>query len=199
MQTTSQSSIATKKQQLETLYNLFNNCIQCPLGSLGRKNVVFGAGNPDSKIIFIGEGPGAKEDLENTPFIGRSGQLLTKALATCGIKREEVYITNIVKCRPPLNRAPTNIEIATCTNLLLEKQLSIIQPEMICTLGTTAFTYFFGKKTIFSESRGKIFKFNKWKIFPMYHPAYLLRNPKMLPEFVADLEKIFNAKINNIK
>lgn len=187
--------IATKKQQLEELYNLFNNCTQCPLGSLGRENIVFGAGNPDSKIVFIGEGPGAQEDLQGKPFVGRSGQLLTKVLELCGTRREDIYITNIVKCRPPLNRAPAPIEVTTCTNLLLKKQLSIIKPDIICTLGATAFTFFCGNSETISQSRGKIFTFKEYNILPTYHPAYLLRNPKMLPIFISDLEKVFNTKI----
>lgn len=181
----------TKKQQLEHLYNLFNNCTQCPLGSLGRKNVVFGSGNPESKIVFVGEAPGAQEDAQGKPFVGRSGQLLTKALQCCGINREDIYITNIVKCGPPLNRTPTRNEIMTCTDLLLKKQLSIIKPELICTLGTTAFNYFCGTSHTISQSRGKIFTTNEFHVLPTYHPAYLLRNPKMLPIFVDDLKKVF--------
>jgi uracil-DNA glycosylase family 4 len=113
-------SSLTKKQQLDQLYNLYKNCIQCPLGTLGRTNVVFGSGNPDSKIIFIGEGPGAQEDLLAEPFVGKSGQLLTKILKELEVKREDIYITNIVKCRPPENRAPAPIEMVTCTSLLLK-------------------------------------------------------------------------------
>lgn len=182
----------SKKQQLEQLYKLFNNCTKCPLGTLGRQNIVFGTGNPDSPVVLIGEGPGAKEDLEAKPFIGRSGQLLTKVLEQCGLSRDDIYITNIVKCRPPLNRAPTQLEAMTCTNLLLNKQLSIINPQVICTLGATAFTYFCGTGQTISESRGKIFKAKEYNVLPTYHPAYVLRNPKMLPIFASDLKKVFN-------
>jgi len=188
-------TFSTKKQQLDHLYSLFNNCTNCPLGSLGRINVVFGSGNPDSKIVIIGEGPGAQEDLQGKPFVGRSGQLLTKVLEHCGARREDVYITNIVKCRPPLNRAPAPIEVMTCTNLLLKKQLSIIKPDIICTLGATAFTYFCGTERTISQSRGKVFTVKEYNILPTYHPAYLLRNPKMLPIFISDLEKVFSMKI----
>ena len=184
--------LKTKKQQLEQLYSLFNNCTRCPLGSLGRTNVVFGSGNPDSKIVFVGEGPGAQEDQQGKPFVGKSGQLLTKVLEHCDINREDIYITNIVKCRPPLNRAPIPLEIMTCTNLLLKKQLSIIQPDIICTLGATAFTYFCGTSRTISQSRGNIFVVKEYNVLPTYHPAYLLRNPKMLPIFVSDIKKLFS-------
>lgn len=184
-------NIFDKKQQLEKLYNLFNNCTQCPLGALGRTQVVFGTGNPESKVIIIGEGPGAQEDLQGEPFVGRSGQLLTTALKQLGIEREDIYITNIVKCRPPENRAPLPTETLTCTNLLLKKQLSIIQPEIICTLGATAFTYFCGTSSSISKARGTFFSVKNYTVLPTYHPAYLLRNPKMLPIFIADLQKVF--------
>src|SRR3989304_8072339 len=117
-----------KKQiLLNDLYELYKNCKECPLGSLGRTNVVFGEGDPNAKLLFVGEAPGQQEDIQNRPFIGRSGKLFTKSLEAAGSSREKVYITNIVKCRPPHNRNPLPQEAATCINLLLLRQITIIQ------------------------------------------------------------------------
>src|SRR5579872_2582777 len=127
-----------KQQLLDQLYAPYRNCTMCPLGTLGRTNVVFGEGNPDADLLFIGEGPGAAEDAQGRPFVGRSGKLLTKTLEGLGIKREDVFITNIVKCRPPENRAPTPVEAGICTNLFLYNQIKIIRPKVICVLGATA-------------------------------------------------------------
>ena len=117
---------AFKQQLLDTLYEPYKKCLQCPLGFLGRTNVVFGEGNPDANLLFIGEGPGKEEDLQGRPFVGRSGQLLNRALGLVGISRPDVYITNIVKCRPPNNRAPLPIEITTWMNLLLNNKIKIM-------------------------------------------------------------------------
>jgi len=181
--------IKTYKQKLlEQLYEPYKKCTMCPLGNLGRKNIVFGEGNPNTKLMFIGEGPGQKEDDLCRPFVGRSGQLLTKVLEAIGLSREQVFITNVVKCRPPKNRNPLPKERETCTNLLLLKQIKIIRPKVICTLGSVAMQTFFENNAKISKIRGKIFKKDGTNIIPTYHPAYILRNNRELENFANDIK-----------
>lgn len=178
----------TKQQQLDALYAPYKKCTQCPLGNLGRINVVFGSGNPDARLMFIGEAPGKEEDIQNNPFVGRSGQLLNRALNAANIKREDVFITNIVKCRPPKNRRPTPQESTTCKNLLLLNQIKIIQPRVICTLGSTAIQELLSMpKLQITDIRGKTQKIDNITIVPTYHPAYILRNPSKLEILINDL------------
>ncbi len=178
-----------KQALLDALYSPYKNCVMCPLGSLGRTNIVFGEGNPDAQLLLIGEGPGKNEDALARPFIGRSGQLLTKALNALEIHRDDIYITNIVKCRPPNNRAPLTNEVATCTSLLLEKQIKIIQPRAICTLGSSATNTLLKTMTPITKIRGTIQTYQSTPLIPTYHPAYILRNPKELVKLTQDLEK----------
>jgi len=178
----------TEKQELlNKLYSKYTQCKACPLGSLVRTNVVFGEGNPNAHIMFIGEGPGEQEDRLNRPFIGRSGNLLTKVMEAAGINREDVYITNIVKCRPPKNRNPLPIEISTCVNLLLLNQIAIIKPNIICILGSVALHALLDKNISISNARGKIFKKGNIAFIPTFHPAYILRNKQQLETFFNDL------------
>jgi DNA polymerase len=178
----------TKQEQLNALYAPYKKCQQCPLANLGRTNVVFGSGNPDAELMFIGEGPGRDEDIQGFPFVGRSGQLLTRALNSIGIKREDVFITNIVKCRPPNNRRPTPQESATCKNLLLFNQIKIINPLVICTLGSVAIQELLAMPDLqISTIRGKPRALDDTIIIPTYHPAYILRNPAMLEVLIKDL------------
>ncbi|KKP28167.1 MAG: Uracil-DNA glycosylase [candidate division TM6 bacterium GW2011_GWF2_30_66] len=181
-----------KFEALEKLYKKYKNCQNCPLAKLGRKNIVFGEGNPNAKLIIVGEGPGEKEDAACKPFIGKSGQLLTKILEQTGLKREDVFITNTVKCRPPKNRNPKTEEIESCTKLLLLKQIDIIEPKVICTLGAIPARVFLGKKVNnlpikITAIRGQIFKCGNLTIIPTYHPAYILRNNKELQNFTSDI------------
>ncbi len=176
-----------KQSLLDALYAPYKNCTMCPLGTLGRTNVVFGEGNPDADILFIGEGPGASEDQQGRPFVGRSGKLLTKALEGLGIQRADVFITNIVKCRPPNNRPPTPEEATMCTSLFLFNQLKIIRPAIICALGATALRSLFGQEVKISKVRGTIMRFDEYPLIPTYHPAYILRNASELKTFVQDL------------
>ncbi len=177
-----------KQLFLNELYEPYKNCNACPLGSLGRKKVVFGRGNPDAKLMLIGEGPGRDEDLQGIPFVGRSGKLLTTVLASLGIEESEVYITNIVKCRPPKNRTPSPEESNTCMKTLLEKQLSIVQPLAICTLGTCATKTLLKSSLEISKLRGTIQSYLSIPVIPTYHPAYILRTPKKLPVLADDLK-----------
>jgi uracil-DNA glycosylase len=176
-----------KQQLLDDLYAPFKNCMRCPLGGLGRTQVVFGSGNPDARLMLIGEGPGADEDKQGLPFVGRSGQLLTRLLTAAGTSRDQVYISNIVKCRPPGNRKPLPLESSTCKKLLLFKQIKIIRPTILCTLGSTALEGLLSQQVKITQARGKEIKFEDMTIIPTYHPAYILRNPKELETLFADL------------
>ncbi|MBA2307395.1 uracil-DNA glycosylase [Candidatus Dependentiae bacterium] len=176
-----------KQQRLDALYAPYRKCTECPLGLLGRTNVVFGEGNPDATLLFTGEAPGRKEDLEGRPFIGQSGRLLDEALALAGITRSETFIGSIVKCRPPHNRPPRPIEITTCTKLFLFNQIAIIEPRIICVLGSVALNVFTEKKTAISHVRGTILPYKKGIVlFPIYHPAYLLRNRSQFNTWIDD-------------
>ncbi len=177
-----------KQALLEKLYAPYKACTLCPLGSLGRTSVVFGQGNADAKIMFIGEAPGQKEDEQGRPFVGRSGQLLTKVLADLGLNRDDVYITNTVKCRPPNNRAPVFKEVATCIKILLQEQIKIIQPKVICTLGTSPMKALLKDSLAITQTRGTLQSYGNILLIPTYHPAYILRKPKELPKMVADIK-----------
>jgi DNA polymerase len=180
---------AQKKQVLlNALYEPYKKCMACPLATLGRKNVVFGEGNPDAKLMFIGEGPGQEEDSQARPFVGRSGKLLTRILTMLGVERSQVFITNIVKCRPPQNRKPLPLESATCKNLLLFKQIQIIEPKVICTLGATALEALLEKEIKIGAMRGKETIFNNIVLIPTFHPAYILRNPNELEKITFDIQ-----------
>lgn len=165
-----------KEDLMRIVEERIRECQMCPLGLI-KKNAVPGEGNLYSPIMFVGEGPGEEEDIQGRPFVGKAGQLLTKILESVNIKRESVYITNIVKCRPPNNRVPTNLEIQSCSDYLLS-QIQIINPRMIVPLGSTAVNFFLGKDEQITKVRGKE---SIWRdsivIFPMFHPSYLLRNP----------------------
>ena len=176
---------------LEELYAPYRNCTACPLGKLGRINVVFGDGNPDARLMLIGEGPGQKEDEQGKPFVGRSGALLNQILHTIGLDRSDIYISNIVKCRPPLNRTPLPSEMKTCKELLLEKQIAIIQPRIICTLGSAALQGLCELPIKITQERGVARMLYNTPTIPTYHPAYILRNPTKLPDLLRDLQLAF--------
>jgi uracil-DNA glycosylase family 4 len=174
---------------LKELENIVLNCHLCNL-SKSRNRVVFGEGNPNSKIMFIGEAPGREEDIQGKPFVGRSGEILTKMIENVlNIKREEVYITNIVKCRPPQNRDPKIEEIESCKPYLL-KQIEIINPKIIVTLGRIAFKYLLNNETPITKARGNLYDFMGIKVIPTFHPSYLLRNPSKKKEALIDLKFI---------
>jgi DNA polymerase len=150
-------------------------CTRCKL-SQGRSTIVFGAGSPDARLMIIGEGPGEEEDRQGKPFVGRAGQLLTKMLESVGLTREEVYICNIVKCRPPGNRNPEPEEIAACAPFLAG-QLGAIQPGVICALGTFAAQHLLRTREPISRLRGQMHRLGAAIVIPTFHPAFLLRNP----------------------
>ena len=161
---------------LETVWNKIQGCQRCKLHS-GRTHIVFGAGNPHADLVFVGEGPGYYEDQQGKPFVGKAGELLTRIIEAIGLRREDVYITNIVKCRPPNNRDPEPDEIAMCEPFLLQ-QLEIIQPKIICALGRCAAQTLLKTTTPISRLRGRFHDYHGIKLMPTYHPAYLLRNPQ---------------------
>jgi len=150
-------------------------CTRCKL-CRGRTQIVFGVGNPRADLVFVGEAPGAEEDAQGEPFVGRAGQLLTRIIQAIGLRREDVYICNVIKCRPPGNRSPEPDEIASCEPFLL-KQLEAIRPKLICTLGSPATQTLLKTKEPISRMRGRFFEFRGVPLLPTYHPAYLLRNP----------------------
>lgn len=181
--------ISLKQELLSALYAPYKNCNLCPLAKTGRGNVVFGRGNPDASLLLIGEAPGRDEDIQGLPFVGRSGKLLEKTLETLGIDKNSIYITNIVKCRPPQNRTPLPNEIKICTEFLLKKQIEIIRPKIICTLGSSALNSLTKAPKKITKIRGIAQPYNDIFILPTYHPAYILRNSTQLIFFTEDLKK----------
>ena len=182
----------SKHLLLEQLYEPYKKCFSCPLGILGRQNVVFGQGNPDAQLMIIGEAPGKDEDEQGFPFVGRSGKFLTKTLLSLGIDRKEIFITNSVKCRPPQNRKPTPFERKTCKDILLIKQIDIIKPKIICTLGSAAIESLLEKPIKMNETRDSEMFFGSIPIIATYHPAYIMRNPKKLDLFIKDLSLAYS-------
>ncbi len=166
-----------KAETLEQLNKMICNCTKCVLHK-GRNKFVFGSGNPNAKVMVIGEGPGAEEDKQGLPFVGRAGQLLTDILKAIKFSREEVYIGNIVKCRPPDNRTPLPAEMDTCLPYL-KKQIELIQPKLILCLGLTAAKGLLKKKDSLTSLRGQVFEYEGIKTMVTFHPAALLRNPKL--------------------
>ena len=163
------------------------DCTRCPLAFEGRQTIVFGDGDPNARLLFVGEGPGADEDVQGVPFIGKAGQLLNNMITAMGLTREEVYIANIVKCRPPGNRVPEPIEANTCTPFLFE-QIGVVRPEVIVALGSTAATYLLAAKSPLSALRGRVHAALGTKLIVTYHPAFLLRDPRQKKEAWADLQ-----------
>ena len=176
------------EKKLEKIKQQVTECTNCEL-SQTRTNSVPGKGNFKSDVIFVGEAPGKNEDIKGEPFIGIAGKKLSSALENAGISREQVYITNIVKCRPPKNRVPTIIERDTCKNYL-EKEIQIIKPEIICILGNTAFKSLLDGKEII-KFRGKIVKKNDQLYFLTIHPAATIYNQKLISVLKKDMKKLF--------
>lgn len=172
---------------LQVIREEIGDCKRCPLAFAGRHTIVFGEGDPNTRLMFVGEGPGADEDMQGRPFVGRAGQLLNNMIAAMGLKREEVYIANIVKCRPPQNRTPEPVEANTCSQFLFQ-QIDVIRPEILVALGSTAATYLLGGKASLSSLRGRIHQAHGSKLIVTYHPAYLLRDPRQKKEAWADLQ-----------
>ncbi|MBI5179911.1 MAG: uracil-DNA glycosylase [Nitrospirae bacterium] len=177
-----------KPKTLEDVRKMIGDCKQCGLHKK-RKNIVFGSGNEKAEIVFVGEAPGGDEDIQGKPFVGKAGQLLTKIIEAMGLKREDVYIANIIKCRPPNNRNPLEDEISACEPFLKE-QLRIINPMIICALGTFAAQTLLKTKEKITSLRGKFYTYEGIKLMPTFHPAYLLRNPNDKKYTWEDVQKI---------
>ena len=173
------------------------DCQRCKLYRT-RRTLVFGEGNERATLMLIGEGPGYEEDLQGRPFVGKAGQLLTKILQSIQLQREEVYITNIVKCRPPQNRNPESDEVQSCRPFLL-KQIGAIQPKIICALGTFSAQTILKTGSKITALRGKLYDLEGIKVIPTYHPAFLLRNPEKKREVWEDMKKIAEWLNNNDK
>ena len=177
------------------------DCQRCKLARLGRKQIVFGTGDPHAELMFIGEGPGADEDAQGLPFVGRAGQLLNNMIAAMGLKREEVYIANIVKCRPPGNRTPERDECDTCSPFLM-RQIRVVRPKVIVALGATAAKNLLGMNDSMASLRGRFYDFSPTraladtdepfdcKLAVTYHPAFLLRDPRQKDEAWKDLQMV---------
>ena len=175
---------------LELIRENLGECTRCRLHEQ-RNKIVFGVGNPRAELVFVGEGPGRDEDLQGFPFVGRAGKLLTQMIEAMGLNRENVYICNVVKCRPPENRKPEDDEIATCSPYLY-RQLDAIAPKAIVCLGGVAAQTLLNTKDPISRFRGNWFDFRNTKLLATYHPAYLLRNPSAKGEVWKDLQKVMS-------
>jgi len=174
---------------LKAIQDDIGDCTRCPLAYAGRRKIVFADGDVGARLMFVGEGPGADEDTSGVPFVGKAGQLLNNMITAMGLKREEVYIANIVKCRPPANRAPEPAEANTCTQFLL-RQMDVVQPEVVVALGATAATYLLGVKQSLAGLRGRWHSCRGAKLAVTYHPAFLLRDPRMKGEAWKDLQMV---------
>jgi len=180
---------AARPAALQTIQEEIGDCTRCPLAYAGRHKIVFADGDPNARLMFVGEGPGADEDAQGLPFVGKAGQLLNNMIGAMGLKREEVYIANIVKCRPPGNRVPEPEEANTCTQFLV-RQIDVVQPEVIVALGSTAATYLLGVKQSLSGLRGRWHTCRGAKLAVTYHPAFLLRDPRQKSEAWKDLQMV---------
>src|SRR5437870_7728297 len=180
---------------LERICGELDGCTRCKLHQR-RTNIVFGVGNPHAELVFVGEGPGHDEDVQGIPFVGRAGQLLTQMINAMGLSREDVYIANVVKCRPPENRTPEKDEIATCLPFLL-RQLTNINPKVIVCLGSVAAQALLNTNKAISHFRGQWLDFRGAKLMATYHPAYLLRNPHAKPEVWADRSEEHTSELQS--
>jgi len=165
------------------------DCTRCKLHALGRTQIVFGVGNPRAALMFVGEAPGADEDAQGIPFVGRAGQLLTRIIEAIGLKRDDVYIANVIKCRPPGNRNPEPDEVAACEPFLM-RQIDAIRPKVIVALGTFAARALVGGNVPISRLRGRVFACRGARLVPTFHPAYLLRNPEAKRDTWEDMKKV---------
>lgn len=176
--------------ELREIRDDLGDCTRCKLHGLGRRQIVFGVGNPRADLMFVGEAPGADEDVQGEPFVGRAGQLLTKIIEAIGLKRADVYIANVIKCRPPANRNPEPDEVATCEPFLL-RQIETIQPKVIVALGTFAAKALLKTDAPISRLRGQVFEHpGGAKLIPTFHPAFLLRSPERKRDVWEDMKKV---------
>ncbi len=180
-----------KAAALQAVRDTVGDCTRCPLAYAGRHTIVFADGDPDAALMFVGEGPGADEDTSGIPFVGKAGQLLNNMIAAMGLRREQVYIANIVMCRPPKNRVPEPVEANTCSPFLLQ-QIDIVQPKVIVALGSTAAMYLLGVRQPLNALRGQWHDVRGARCAVTYHPAFLLRDPRQKGEAWKDLQRVMS-------
>jgi DNA polymerase len=183
-----ESAVHDRKQALAVIREDLGDCKRCGLHQ-NRTNIVFGTGNHEAELMFVGEGPGADEDAQGLPFVGRAGQLLNSMIAAMGLAREDVYIANVVKCRPPGNRTPEREECETCSPFLL-RQIAAIQPKVIVALGAVAAKNLLGMNESMAKLRGRWYDFRGTRLAVTYHPAFLLRDPRQKKEAWKDLQMV---------
>jgi uracil-DNA glycosylase family 4 len=180
---------ADASDALKAVRTEIGDCVRCKLHAQGRRQIVFGVGNPDADLMFVGEAPGADEDVQGIPFVGRAGQLLTKIIEAIDLRRDDVYIANVIKCRPPGNRNPEQDEVETCEPFLFQ-QIDVIKPKVIVALGTFAARALLRTLDPISRLRGRVFEYRGAKLIPTFHPAYLLRNPSSKREVWEDMKMV---------
>ena len=184
-----ESAIADPARALLAIREDIGDCTRCRLHKQGRKQIVFGVGNPRAELMFIGEAPGADEDKQGEPFVGRAGQLLNNMIKAMGLRREDIYIANIIKCRPPGNRTPERDECETCSPFLM-RQIATIKPKVLVALGAVAAKTLLAINAPMSELRGHWYDFRGTKLAVTYHPAFLLRDPRQKKEAWKDLQMV---------
>ena len=177
------------QQALDAIRQDIGDCTRCKLCNLGRRQIVFGVGNPQADLMFVGEAPGRDEDIQGIPFVGRAGQKLTQIIEAIGLKRDAVYIANVIKCRPPENRNPEPDEVDTCEPFLF-RQIDSIKPRVIVALGTFAARSLLKTDAPISRLRGRVYEYRGAKLVPTFHPAYLLRNPDCRREVWEDMKRV---------
>jgi DNA polymerase len=178
-----------ERESLEAIRADIGDCTRCKLCTLGRRQVVFGVGNPNADLMFVGEAPGRDEDIQGIPFVGRAGQKLTQIIESIGLKREDVYIANVIKCRPPDNRNPEPDEVETCEPFLF-RQVDTIKPKVIVALGTFAAKSLLKTTDSISRLRGRVYDYRGAQLVPTFHPAFLLRNPSCRRDVWEDMKKV---------
>jgi DNA polymerase len=176
-------------EQLPAIRDDIGDCVRCKLCTLGRRQIVFGVGNANADLMFVGEAPGRDEDIQGIPFVGRAGQKLTQIIEAIGLKREDVYIANVIKCRPPENRNPEPDEVEQCEPFLF-RQVDTIKPKVIVALGTFAARSLLKTMDPISRLRGRVYDYRGAKLVPTFHPAFLLRNPSCRREVWEDMKKV---------
>ena len=184
-----EAGIIDRAKALKIIREDIGDCTRCVLHKQGRKQIVFGVGNPNAELMFIGEAPGADEDIQGEPFVGRAGQLLNNMIKAMGINREDVYIANIIKCRPPGNRTPERDECETCSPFLM-RQIAVVKPKVIVALGAVAAKTLLAINAPMMEMRGRWYDFRGTKLAVTYHPAFLLRDPRQKKEAWKDLQMV---------
>jgi DNA polymerase len=181
--------IENRPAAFKAIREIIGDCTRCKLHKQGRKQIVFGVGNPNAELMFVGEAPGADEDQQGEPFVGRAGQLLNNMITAMGLRREDVYIANVIKCRPPGNRTPERDECETCSPFLM-RQIDVIRPKVIVALGAVAAKNLLGLNDSMANLRGRFYDFRGTKLAVTYHPAFLLRDPRQKKEAWKDLQMV---------